>query len=77
MMYALNDPRTSLVFFDCFIVLNWMTKCVLLVRIKIYIYLYIYIFKYIFMVKLNLWLNLIALEYNNLSLLFYFINLVC
>ena len=36
MMYALNDHRTSLVF----IVLKWMLKCVLLVRIKIYIYLF-------------------------------------
>ena len=44
MMYALNDPRTSLVFIDCFIVLKWMLKCVLLLRIKIDIYIYIYIY---------------------------------
>ena len=35
---ALNDPRASLVFIDGFILLEWMIKYVLLVRIKIYIY---------------------------------------
>ena len=34
MMYALNDPRASLIFIDCFIVLKWMLKCVLLVQIS-------------------------------------------
>ena len=26
MLYALNDPRPSLVFIDCFIVLKWMLE---------------------------------------------------
>ena len=39
MMYALNDPLISLVFFNGFIILKWMLKCVLLVKNEdIYIY---------------------------------------